>query len=386
MKKNPILRWFETSRGSGVILILLLLCFWQYSALYIMDTPAWPPVTRIFAAWYENIIDGTLIVNLLATLWRQMLGYWLAVVLGISLGLAIGYYRFAYNLLEPLIEVFRPIPGPAYLPVLVLFLTPLLVARDKGYFNEENLQVTWSPVAQGAVAIEAVFGGSAEVGGSAVFETMVARGNGLDLMFLAPGVRIRSQPPDNSALLVRADNSIRGPADLAGKKVSAGLINSVNYVHMLEWLQKHGVDRSKIEFLEVPFPQMADALFQKRVDAVWNVEPFVTFMTKSGKARVLAYPYQETIPGMEIANYFAKESWIKANPDVARGFRRAIDRATHFMATTSKEERDEWVSKFTGMKLDVVKEVTLPQSRLSSTSRVSKPILTSPYGTRWPSR
>jgi len=71
---------------------------------------------------------------------------------------------------------------------------------------------------------------------------------------------------------------------------------------------------------------------------------------------------------------------------VARGFRRAIDRATDFMATTSKEERDEWVSKFTGMKLDVVKEVTLPQSRLSSTSRVSKPILTSPYGTRWPSR
>jgi ABC-type nitrate/sulfonate/bicarbonate transport system permease component len=122
MKKNLILSWFETSRGSGVMLILLLLCFWQYSALYIMDTPTWPPVTRILAAWYENIIDGTLIVNLLATLWRQMLGYWLAVVLGISLGLAIGYYRFAYNLLEPLIEVFRPIPGPAYLPVLVLFV------------------------------------------------------------------------------------------------------------------------------------------------------------------------------------------------------------------------------------------------------------------------
>jgi NitT/TauT family transport system substrate-binding protein len=180
-------------------------------------------------------------------------------------------------------------------------------------------------------------------------------------MFLAPGVRIRSQPPDNSALLVRTDDSIRAPADLAGKKISAGLINSVNYVHMLEWLQKNGVDRSKIEFLEVPFPQMADALFQKRVDAVWNVEPFVTFMTKSGKARVLAYPYQETLPGMEIANYFAKESWIKANPDVARRFRRAIDRATDFMATASKDERDEWVSKFTGMKLDVVKEVTLPQ-------------------------
>jgi NitT/TauT family transport system substrate-binding protein len=238
--------------------------------------------------------------------------------------------------------------------------TPLLVARDKGYFAQENLSVTWSPVAQGAVAIEAVFGGSAEVGGSAVFETMVARANGLDLMFLASGVHINTQPPDNSALLVRADDAIRAPADLAGKKISAGLVNSINYVHMQEWLAKKGVDPSRIEFLEIPFPQMADALFAKRIDAVWNVEPFVTFMTKSGKARILAYPYLDTLPGMDVANYFAKESWIKANPDLARRFRRAIDRATQFMATTSKEERDYWVAKFTGMKPDVVKEVTLP--------------------------
>jgi len=238
--------------------------------------------------------------------------------------------------------------------------SPLLVARDKGYFGEENLSVTWSPVAQGAVAIEAVFGGSAEVGASAVFETMVARGNGLDLMFLASGVHINTQPPDNSALLVRTDDTIRAPADLAGKKISAGLLNSINYVHMQEWLQKNGVDPGKIEFLEIPFPQMADALFQKRIDAVWNVEPFVTFMTKSGKARILSYPYLETLPGMDVANYFAKESWIKANPDLARRFRRAIDRATQFMATASKEERDDWVAKFTGMKPDVVKEVTLP--------------------------
>ena len=51
-----------------------------------------------------------------------MLGYGLAVVLGITLGLAMGYYRMLYNLFEPLVEVLRPIPGPAYLPVLVLFV------------------------------------------------------------------------------------------------------------------------------------------------------------------------------------------------------------------------------------------------------------------------
>ena len=115
-------QWLKTSRGSGVILILLLLALWQFSALYLMDTPTWPPVTRIFQAWLSDLLDGTLITNLLATFWRQMLGYWLAVVLGVGVGLAMGYFRVAYNLMEPLIEVFRPIPGPAYLPVLVLFV------------------------------------------------------------------------------------------------------------------------------------------------------------------------------------------------------------------------------------------------------------------------
>ena len=81
-----------------MILIVLLLCLWQYTAVYVMDTPTWPPVTRIFQAWIENIAGGSLITNLLATLWRQMLGYWLAVILGIGIGLAMGYYRIAYPL------------------------------------------------------------------------------------------------------------------------------------------------------------------------------------------------------------------------------------------------------------------------------------------------
>ena len=119
---NRIVHWLESSRVSGVCLILLLLCFWQFSALYMLDTPTWPPVTRILSAWYENIADGTLIRHLLATLWRQMLGYSLAVLLGVTLGVLMGYYRILNNLFEPLVEIFRPIPGPAYLPVLILFV------------------------------------------------------------------------------------------------------------------------------------------------------------------------------------------------------------------------------------------------------------------------
>jgi len=63
---------------------------------------------------------------------------------------------------------------------------------------------------------------------------------------------------------------------------------------------------------------------------------------------------------MDIANYMAKESWLKANANVARSFKRAIDRGTLDLESASKEERDDWVAKFTGMKLEVVKDTTRP--------------------------
>jgi NitT/TauT family transport system substrate-binding protein len=255
-------------------------------------------------------------------------------------------------------------PAPATVRAAVIPIanfTPLVVARDKGYFTEENLNVTWTTVAQGAIAVEAVYGGSAEVGASAIFEPIVARSNGLDIVFLAANARIRSAPPDNSGLLVRTGDSIHNAKDLAGKKVSAGLINSVNYAHIREWLQRNGADPASVQFLEIPFPQMADALFQNRLDAVWAVEPFLTFMLKSGNARVLAYPFQETVPGMDISVFLAKESWVKANPDVARRFKRAIDRATGYLANASKQERDDFVVKYTGAKPEVIAAVNLPE-------------------------
>jgi NitT/TauT family transport system substrate-binding protein len=271
-----------------------------------------------------------------------------AAVAGISPGLALAQTK----------------PAPATLRLAILPLTnytPLIVARDKGYFTEENLNVTWTTVAQGAISVEAVYGGSAEIGGSAIFEPMVARGNGLDIMFLAASTRIRSNPPDNSGLLVRTGDSIRTAKDLAGKKISAGLINSVNYAHMREWMQRNGADPNSVQFLEIPFPQMADALFQNRLDAVWNVEPFLTFMVRSGNARVIAYPYQDNVPRMDITCYLAKESWVKANPDVARRFKRAIDRATTYLVNASKEERDNFVAKYTGAKPEVVAAINLPE-------------------------
>src|SRR5262249_61443138 len=60
--------------------------------------------------------------DLLPSLWRMFAGYFIGVALGVAIGLVMGYVRFFYNLLEPITEVLRPIPSPAYLPIMILFL------------------------------------------------------------------------------------------------------------------------------------------------------------------------------------------------------------------------------------------------------------------------
>jgi NitT/TauT family transport system substrate-binding protein len=235
------------------------------------------------------------------------------------------------------------------------------VARDKGFFGEENLNVTWTNVNQGAIAVEAVYGGSVEIGGSSIFEPMVARGNGLDIVFIAASARIRSNPPDNSGV-AGAQQRQYSQRQRPHRQEGLGRPDQQRELRpYAEWLQRNGVDPNSVQFLEIPFPQMADALFQNRLDAVWNVEPFLTFMLKSGNARVLSYPYQENVPRMDITGYMAKESWVKANPDVARRFRRAIDRATTYLINASKEERDDFVAKYSGARPDVVAAMNLPE-------------------------
>jgi NitT/TauT family transport system substrate-binding protein len=238
--------------------------------------------------------------------------------------------------------------------------TPLLIAREKGWFAEENLSVTWTMAAQGAVAVQAVVGGSAEFGSSGVLEAILARGNGFDVSFVVANCRVRTGPPDASAIFVRAGDSIQGPADLVGKRVSVGLLNSVNYVHAVAWLRKNGVDPKSIQFMELPLPNVGDALLNNRIDAGWLVEPFQTVLTQSGKLRVLANPYHLTVPGMDISAYVATETWLRANADTARRFKRAVDRATAFMNDGPRDERLAWVSKFSGVRGELVERMTLP--------------------------
>ena len=114
---------FLSSRTTGVALIVVLLIVWEVSARYrFVDSPLWPAFTTVLQAAWDELWHGDLGFHVAMTLKRMFVGYLCAALVGVTVGLLMGYYRFVYGLLEPLTEALRPIPSPAYIPIAILFL------------------------------------------------------------------------------------------------------------------------------------------------------------------------------------------------------------------------------------------------------------------------
>lgn len=81
-----------------------------------------PPTTEIARALWRILATGTFVEPTLQTLAVLLAAYAAACLAGIALGIAMGWFRPVYGLLEPLVEILRTIPKPVLLPPLMLFL------------------------------------------------------------------------------------------------------------------------------------------------------------------------------------------------------------------------------------------------------------------------
>lgn len=110
-------------RLGGFAVLVLLLVVWEIaSRAGVVNQFYVPPVTRIASELWRLLLSGELLGHLATSGVRFGLGYVLAVALGLGIGLVMGYFRAGYLLLEPLIELLRPLPPPAIIPVVILFL------------------------------------------------------------------------------------------------------------------------------------------------------------------------------------------------------------------------------------------------------------------------
>lgn len=215
----------------------------------------------------------------------------------------------------------------------------LYVAQEKGYFQEQGLQLELKTMSGGAEIIPAILGGSLDLGITNTFSHILAKDGGFDLKAIAGGsVQTKARP--THGILVRGDSPIKTAKDLEGKTLAINTLNNIDHVMLMEWLEKNGADPKKVNFVEIPFPQHAAALAQGRVDASAPTAPFPTVIQSQG-GKLIARHYVDVVDRVLIAYYVTSNDWLQkpGNADAARRFAAAVDRGNKLVMENEKEAR-----------------------------------------------
>jgi NitT/TauT family transport system permease protein len=98
----------------------LFLAAWHL-AVKMSGSDIFPTPLQVLSGLGELANQGLLLKYIVASLFRVSWGFILAVLVGVPLGLVLGWFRPAYAALNPFIQILRPISPIAWIPVAILW-------------------------------------------------------------------------------------------------------------------------------------------------------------------------------------------------------------------------------------------------------------------------
>lgn len=100
----------------------MVLALWELSVRFSLVSPAvLPPPSQVFVRWVEYARTGELPRDAAASLLRVGVGFAIGTGLALPIGLLMGASESAYGLLNPLVQILRPIPPIAFIPLAILW-------------------------------------------------------------------------------------------------------------------------------------------------------------------------------------------------------------------------------------------------------------------------
>lgn len=217
------------------------------------------------------------------------------------------------------------------------------IAVDKGYFRDEGLNIKIEEIQGGVNATPKLTNGELDITwGNWVAYFQDQSRNNADLALLTDGY----QSSEGMFLTVAMPHSgINDPKDLEGKRIAVNTRDNIVEMNLLTTLQSYGISGDEVELVEVPFPDMPDAVASGKVDAAAVLEPFLSKANKLGAHTVLdiaSGPTQE-IP---IAGFSSTKEFAEKNPNTVAAFQRAMTRG-QVEASENRDAVEEVLPKYT---------------------------------------
>jgi NitT/TauT family transport system substrate-binding protein len=188
----------------------------------------------------------------------------------------------------------------------------LYVAKEKGFYKDEGIEVEIIPGGPDVVIEQQVANGAVDLGISSMDSVLVNRDNGLPLVSLAQITQKSSY-----RLLAKKTTGIDSPAKMKGKKVGSWM--GSQQFQVLAFLEKNGLDPKKdIQLVKQGFTM--DQFFGDQVDvAISTIYNEYHVVLESGMKESDMYVYNIEDAGVAMLEdtLIAKKDWVDKNRDLA---------------------------------------------------------------------
>lgn len=161
---------------------------------------------------------------------------------------------------------------------------PLWVALDKGFFNEQGINVEIAGIFRAGPEIMSAFSaGSLDMAYVGEAPTVTAAANGTAKVVILAQVNT-----EGSAIVVGKNSPIRTISDLKGKHVAIPGYSTVQDLLLRKALTTSSVDPKQIKITVIKPPEMIGALRTNQIDAFIAWEPYPAQAISNNVGRILA--------------------------------------------------------------------------------------------------
>lgn len=216
----------------------------------------------------------------------------------------------------------------------------LFAAQHEGFFAQRGLDVNIIMIRLNPDLPPALVGGSIDVAVMTTPTFFQAIDGGLDLVVLA-GSSVTAHKPADEIVIAANDTNIHAPQDYVGRKVGVPGLGAGMHVLFRYWLDQHGVDPSKVNFVEISMPQMRDTLAARTVDAVVAVEPFASQILAGGKGYNALTLAEEVPVDKPMVLYTATRAWAEQHGKDITPFRQSLGEGLRFSSSQPDKTRED---------------------------------------------
>ena len=212
-----------------------------------------------------------------------------------------------------------------------------LSRTGRGWFEQRlgpDVKIEWYIYNAGPSAMEAILADSIDL-------TYVGPSPALNAYTKSNGEEIRivaAAAAGGAALVVQADSGLKQPSDFRGKTIATPQLGNTQDIAARAWLANGGLKITQTGgdafIIPTPNPDQLALFKNKKLDAVWTVEPWVSRLERDAGGKVLVEQSNESITVL-----VSSVKFLKTKRDLAARFIRAHRELTDWIVSHPEEAK-----------------------------------------------